>query len=81
MPYLPNVKPFKLFRETFLVNPKAGDYDTIAYLYIIMPDGKKIELNRYFKYEDESDQLVPIQKDEYEERREKAKLNNNNPKG
>jgi hypothetical protein len=71
MPYLPTAKPFRLFREEFLVNPKAGDYDTVAYLYILMPDGQKVELNRYFK-EDASGQIVPIKEEEYKWRKAKA---------
>ncbi len=71
MPYFPTAKPFQLFREEFLVNPKSGDYDTVAYLYILMPDGQKIELNRYFK-EDASGQIVPIKEEEYKWRKAKA---------
>lgn len=72
MPYLPTDKKFKLFTEEFLVDPKNGDYDTVAYLYIQMPDGKTVELNRYFK--EENGQMVKIEKAEFEER--KAKLAN-----
>lgn len=72
MPYLPNAKPFKLFREEFLASSKDGeDYDTFAFLYILMPDGRKIELNRYFK-EDTNGQIVPIEKEEYDWRKNKA---------
>lgn len=72
MPYLPNAKPFKLFQEEFLASSKDGeDYDTFAFLYILMPDGRKIELNRYFK-EDANGQIVPIQKEEYDWRKSKA---------
>lgn len=72
-PYLPASKPFKLFREDFLVDPKKGmDYDTFAYLYILMPNGYKVELNRYFK-EDDNGQVVPIEKEEYDKRKAEAK--------
>ena len=70
MPYLPSTKKYRVFSEDFLVDPKNGDYDTIAYLYILTPSDKRIELNRYFKEED--GKMVPIEKAEYEER--KAKL-------
>ena len=70
MPYLPSTKKYRVFSEDFLVDPKNGDYDTVAYLYILTPSDKRIELNRYFKEED--GKMVPIEKAEYEER--KAKL-------
>lgn len=67
MPYLPSAKKFRVFREDFLVDPKNGDYDTMALLWIETPDGKKMELNRYFK--EDGDGFVPIEKTEYEERK------------
>ena len=70
MPYLAPAKPYRVFTEDFLTDPKHGDYDTTAYLYILMPDGQKIDLNRYFK-EDDSGQMVSIEKEEYEERKAK----------
>lgn len=69
MPYLPSTKKYRVFSEDFLVDPKNGDYDTVAYLYILTPDDKRIELNRYFKEED--GKMVPIEKAEYEERKAK----------
>lgn len=69
MPYLPSSKKYRVFSEDFLVDPKNGDYDTVAYLYILTPDDKKIELNRYFKEED--GKMVPIERAEYEERKAK----------
>lgn len=70
MPYLPLSKTYKVFTEEFLFDPKGGDYDTIAYLYILLPSGQKLELNRYFK-DGEDGQMVPIEKEEYEDRKEK----------
>lgn len=67
MPYFPASRKFKVVREEFLVDPKMGDYDTAAYLEIITPDGKHIELNRYFK--ETQDGMVQIEKAEYEERK------------
>ena len=69
MPYLPSTKKYRVFSEDFLVDPKNGDYDTVAYLYILTPNDKRIELNRYFK--EESGKMVPIEKAEYEERKAK----------
>ena len=69
MPYMASDKPFMLFREEFLVDPEKGDYDTMAFLYVIKPDGEKVEINQYFKEDDEG-QMVPIGKEEYEQRKE-----------
>lgn len=69
MPYLPSSKKFKVVVDDFLVDPKNGDYDTIGYLYFITPDGKKVELNRYFKEVD--GQMVQIEKAEFDERKAK----------
>lgn len=67
MPYFPADKKFKVVREEFLTNPKNGDFDTVAYLYVITPEGKKVELNGYFK--DGQDGMVCIDKTEYDERK------------
>lgn len=71
MPYLPSAKKFRVFREDFLVDPKNGDYDTMALLWIETPDGKKVEVNRYFKESDSMEGFTPIDKAEYEERKAK----------
>ena len=67
MPYLPSRKKFKVVVDDFLVDPQNGDYDTIGYLYFITPDGKKVELNRYFKEVD--GQMIQIEKAEFDERK------------
>lgn len=67
LPYLPTSAKFKVFREEFLTDTKSKGYDTVAFLYIIQPDGKKVELNRYFKVAD--GEMVRIEKDEFEERK------------
>ena len=71
MPYLPAGKPFKLFRKDFLVDSESGDYDTIAFLYILTPEGRKVDLYRFFK-DDGSGKLIQIGKEEYEERKKKC---------
>lgn len=80
MPYLAPGKPFRVFTEEFLLDPENGDWDTVAYLYILLPDGRKIDLNRYFK--DDGKQLVPIEKEEFETRKaaKKAKENKKDEK-
>ncbi len=69
MPYLPTGKKFKVVREEFLVDEKNGDYDTLAFLWIETPDGKKVEVNRYFKESDSTEGFTPIDKAEYEDRK------------
>ena len=48
MPYNPASKPYIVEAEEYLTDRKNGDYDTVAYLNIIKPDGEKIPINRYF---------------------------------
>lgn len=69
MPYLPSTKKFRVTYEEFLFDPKNEDYDTVAYLDILTPNGKKIVLNRYFKEED--NKMVQIERAEFEERKVK----------
>lgn len=69
MPYFPAAKKVTVVRDEFLVDPKNGEYDTVAFLYLIAPDGKKIELNRYFK--EENGKMISIEKEEFEERKAK----------
>ena len=67
MPYSPSNKPYRVYREDFLVDPKNGDYDTWAYLYVVTPEGEKIELNQYWCEKGGKD--VQITKEEYEKRK------------
>ena len=47
-PYYPVEKPYKVVAGEYLTDRKNGDYDTIAYMYIVTPDGNKLPVNRYF---------------------------------
>lgn len=67
MPYFPPSKKFKVVRDECLVDPKNGDYDTVAYLYLLTPTGQKVELNHYFKEVD--GKLITIEKAEFDERK------------
>lgn len=67
MPYYPESKSYKVVCEEFLTDQKNGDYDTKGILYVIKPDGERVEINRYFKEGKIS--FVEITKDEYEGRR------------
>lgn len=67
MPYFPESKPFRVYCEEFLTDRKNGDFDTVGILYVIKPDGERVEINRYFK-EGEKD-FIEIASCEYEMRR------------
>lgn len=67
MPYFPESKPFKVYCEEFLTDAKNGDFDTVGILYIIKPDGERVEINRYFK--EGEDDFIEIASCEYEMRR------------
>lgn len=67
MPYFPSNKPYRVYSEEFLVDPKNGDYDTWAMLYIETPKGEKIELNQYWCEKD--GKAIQITKEEYEDRK------------
>lgn len=67
MPYMPYDKPFRVYTETFLVDPRNGDYDTRGILYAITPAGDKVEINRYFK--EVEDGFAEIDKKEYNMRK------------
>ena len=70
MPYSPRGSKYKVIMEDFLVDSKNGDYDTQGVLYAIDPDGKEIEINRYFAETDKG--FVEISAEEYAERKAKA---------
>lgn len=67
MPYYPTSDSYEVICEDYLTDIKNGDYDTTGVFYIIIPGGKRIEVNRYFK-EDGKD-FVEIDKKEYESRK------------
>ena len=67
MPYFPESKPFKVYCEDFLVDSKNGDYDTVGILYAIVPEGYKVEINRFFK--EENNKFVEITEVEYNMRK------------
>lgn len=67
MPYWPGDE-FKMYCEEFLCNPANGDFDTVGYLCASHAN-KRIEINRFFKEDENTPKLVEITKDEYEERK------------
>ena len=64
MPYNPTSQPYKIYFKDFLVDPKNGDYDTLAALYLITPDGERVDINKYWTEKD--GELVEISKEEYD---------------
>lgn len=62
MPYAPG-KPKRVVCHEFLVNPKNGDYDTFAILYIDEGDGSRTSINRYFT--ETTNSFVEISEEEY----------------
>ena len=69
MPYYPLTNPYKVYTEDFLVDENMGDFDTEGFLYMITPNGTRIDLNIYYKFTSEGH--ITIDKKEYEERKEK----------
>lgn len=75
MPYMPPDKSFMVYVEDCLTDPKNGDFDTEAVLYLITPDGEKVDINRYFRepYKGETPTYkgwVEITLEEYLQRKE-----------
>lgn len=69
MPYIPD-KPFKVNCEEFLTDTKNGDFDTVGVLSIVKPNGKWVDVYRYFKEENRG--FVPISYQEYINRKIEA---------
>ena len=67
LPYFPADKKFKIIVEEFLTDEKNGDFDTVGYLQLILPNGEVVDLNGYFK--DGPDGMIRIEQAEYEERK------------
>lgn len=66
MPYIPENKPIKVYTREFLTDRKNDDFDTVAILYAIFPDGERKEINRYFKEVEKGWKEIDI--NEYTER-------------
>ena len=64
MPYLPERGKYKVYVQSFLTDKKNGGFDTRGIIYIIAPDGKRIDINRY--YTEKEGKMVEISKDEYD---------------
>lgn len=58
MPYMPSTQSIKVIRDTCLLNSNNGDYDTMALLYAIMPDGERVHIDKYYKESDDPNNYV-----------------------
>ena len=67
MPYSPKSKSYKIYTENFLTDRSKGDYDTVGYLYMITPEGERIELNKFYHEFNRHEEMKEITKEEYEE--------------
>lgn len=84
MPYNPSIEPIYVYTEDYLYNPRNGDFDTIVIHDLKMPDGNRVDINRYFKWDDGIDEgFVEIHYQEFlkrvnadEKRRNKNKCLN-----
>ena len=72
MPYWPPKGRYTVYAEDFLVDPNCGDYDTTGYLYVITPEGEKVEIGRYSKEDPDTHEWVDIDFEEYCERKKAA---------
>jgi hypothetical protein len=70
MPYMPKKGRYEIYTQTFLTDRKNGDFDTRALLYVITPDGDRIDLNVY-KTDDGKGGWKRITKEEYDALQEK----------
>ena len=70
MPYYSANSPYKLYMEDFLVDPNNGDFDTKGFFYLIKPDGERVEINMFYKEQDEG--WAEIGVEEYNDRKIKS---------
>lgn len=68
MPYCGVLKPYCIYTEDYLSNPKNGDFDTVALIQMTTPDGEKIEINKYFG--ESKDGFIEISFEDYLQRKE-----------
>lgn len=66
MPYMPKKNKYKIYEQTFLTDKSNGDFDTRGIIYVITPEGEKVDVNIYKAQI--NNKFVDITKEEYEER-------------
>ena len=70
MPYYPSSNRIKVYCEDFLMDEKNGDFDYRAVLYAVLPNGNRVDINRYF--DGSGDGWRQIDRDEYYQRKSLA---------
>lgn len=70
-PYYPSTRPYTVYVSSFSIDGK-DDFDTEHVHYVETPDGKTVEIERYYKYDDGVRQ--EISKTEYFDRLSKRKV-------
>lgn len=68
LPYCPPKGNFKLYLINFATDNCKGDYDTTAILYLITPDGERVDINKYYAEDLKSGKMVEISEYMYKER-------------
>lgn len=66
MPYWPQNDKYEIHTREYLTDRSNGDFDTKVYYYINCPDGKRIDVNRFFA--ETEDGWKEITKDEFDVR-------------
>ena len=66
MPYSPASKPWYVYCSEGLSDPKNGDFDSIGIHYVIKPNGKRVNIRRFFK--EVENEWIEIDKQEYDNR-------------
>ena len=67
LPYYPYTDPYKVYVEEVLSDKNNGDFDTLAIYYVIDPKGNKVQINRFFK--ENEDSFEEIDKAEFKDRK------------
>lgn len=65
MPYTPKRGKYKIYAQTFLCDKNNGDFDTKGILYVITPEGEKVDVGIYMT--EKNGKMERISKEEYEE--------------
>ena len=66
MPYSPASKPWYVYCSEGLSDPKNGDFDSIGIHYVLKPNGKRVDIHRFFK--EGENEWIEIDQQEYDNR-------------
>lgn len=68
LPYYPRKNKFKLYLINFATDTCRGDFDTTAILYLITPEGERVDINKYYGEDWNTGKMVEIDEPAYKER-------------